>query len=50
MEWILIGIAIAIGFYLAPIVITFVIAVFIGLLGIVGTIINAITGNRPRDN
>ncbi len=35
MEWIFIGIAIAVGFYIAPVVITFFVAVFLGILGLI---------------
>ncbi|MDY0365865.1 MAG: hypothetical protein RBQ81_08405 [Arcobacteraceae bacterium] len=35
MEWIFIGIAIAIGFYIAPIVITVIFGVFLAIIGII---------------
>jgi len=47
MEWILIGIAIAIGFYVAPLVITFVgimiaalVAAVLGVFSYIGNIFN----------
>ena len=44
MEWILIGIAIAIGFYLAPVVLTIIGAILYGAVAIIGSIFRGIFG------
>ena len=44
MEWILIGIAIAIGFYLAPVVLTIIGAVLYGAVAIIASIFRGIFG------
>jgi len=49
MEWILVGIAIAIGFYIAPIVITFVIAAILAFFAFLAVIWNTITGRDRTD-
>lgn len=48
MEWIFIGIAIAIGFYLAPVVVTFVIAFVIGIFKLIGFFFEKLTGGKKE--
>ena len=44
----LIGIAIAIGFYLAPVVVTFVITFVIGIFKLIGFFFEKLTGGRKE--
>ena len=44
MEWIFIGIAIAIGFYLAPIIITFFLAILMVIFSIIRIIFEKFIG------
>ena len=46
MEWILIGIAIAIGFYLAPLILTIIGGIIFGIGAIVVAIFRGIFGDR----
>ncbi len=46
MEWILIGIAIAIGFYLAPLILTIFGAIIYGIGAIIVAILKGIFGDR----
>ena len=48
MEWILIGIAVAVGFYLAPIVIITAGALFLGVLVMLGAVVEKIFGGGVR--
>ena len=46
MEWILIGIAIAIGFYLAPLILTIIGGIIFGIGAIIVAILKGIFGDR----
>ena len=42
MEWIFIGICIAIGFYLAPMVVSIIVAIFVGIYVVLNEILKSI--------
>ena len=42
MEWIMVGVCLAIGFYLMPLIVTVVVAIFVGIYVVLNEILKSI--------